>query len=176
MSEPSFKYCPMCATPLIEKDIGHVRRPACPACNFIQFLNPKLVVVVVIQYMGKLLLGRRNIEPGKGLWNFCGGYVDLGETVQQAAMREVKEEANLDVQLENLIGVYSAGGGSHVIIAYQASILSHQMSSLAPQHEEVSELTFFAWEELPTFAFSVDEEIIRDWKNLIQDPSGGDQK
>ena len=81
-------------------------------------------------------------------------------------MREVKEEANLDVQLENLIGIYSAGGGSHVIIAYQASILSHQISGLAAQHEEVSELAFFAWEELPPFAFAVDEEIIHDWKKL----------
>lgn len=166
MSEFNFRYCPLCATALIEKDIGHVRRPACPACNFVQFLSPKLVVVVVIQYMDKLLLGKRNIEPGKGLWNFCGGYVDLGETVQEAAIREVKEEANLDVQLGDLIGIYSGGEGSHVIIAYQASILSHQMSGLAAQHEEVSELALFAWEELPTFAFSVDQEIVRDWKKL----------
>lgn len=166
MAELTFKYCPMCATALIEKDIDHVCRPACPACSFIQYLNPKLVVVVVIQCMGKLLLGKRNIEPGRGLWNFCGGYVDLGETVQEAAIREVKEEANLDVQLENLIGIYSGRGGSHVIIAYQASILSHQMSSLAAQHEEVSELAFFAWEELPALAFSVDEEIVCDWKKL----------
>lgn len=166
MSESVFRYCPMCATALVEKDINHVRRPACPACSFIQFLSPKLVVVVVIQCMGKLLLGKRNIEPGRGLWNFCGGYVDLGETVQEAAIREVKEEANLDVQLENLVGIYSSGGGSHVIIAYQASMLSHQMSRLAPQQEEVSELAFFAWEELPVFAFSVDEEIVRDWEKL----------
>ncbi len=178
MSESVFKYCPMCATALIEKDISHMRRPACPACNFIQFLSPKLVVVVVIQYMGKLLLGKRNIEPGRGLWNFCGGYVDLGETVQEAAIREVKEEANLDVQLENLIGIYSSGGGSHVIIAYQASILDNRIHHLTPQHEEVSELAFFAWEELPEFAFSVDEEIGKSSMASVctQEASGGDQE
>jgi 8-oxo-dGTP diphosphatase len=133
MSDPIFRYCPMCATALSEKEIDRVRRSVCPECGFIQYLNPKLVVVVVIRYMDKLLLSKRNIEPGKGLWNFCGGFVELGETVQEAAIREVKEEANLDVQLENLIGIYSGEGDPRVVIAYQASILNHQMSSLAPQ-------------------------------------------
>ncbi len=166
MSDPVFRYCPMCATALIEKDIEHVRRSVCPACSFIQFLHPKLVAVVLLQHRDKLLLSKRNIEPAKGLWNFCGGYVELGETVEEAAIREVKEESNLDVQLENLIGIYSEGGGSHVIIAYQASILNHQMSSLAAQYEEVSELAFFPWEELPTLAFPVHQQILRDWKKL----------
>src|SRR6266567_5256415 len=82
MSDPIFRYCPMCATALSEKEIDRVRRPVCPECGFIQYLNPKLVVVVVIRYMDKLLLSKRNIEPGKGLWNFCGGFVELDETVQ----------------------------------------------------------------------------------------------
>ncbi len=166
MSDAIFKYCPMCATPLVENEIEHVRRPVCPQCGFIQYLNPLLVVLVVIRYMDKLLLSKRNIEPGKGLWNFCGGFVELGETVQEAAMREVKEEANLDVQLENLIGIYSGEGDTRVVIAYQATILDQQMSNLLAQRKEVSELALFSWEELPTLAFPVHQRILRDWKKL----------
>ncbi len=166
MSHATFVYCPMCATPLVEKDVSGMLRAACPSCSFIHFLQPKLVVVVVVQYRDTLLLGKRNIEPGLGLWNFCGGYAELGETVEEAAIREVKEESNFDVQLGWLIGIYSAGAASHVIIAYQASMLDHQLSNLAAQLEEVSELAFFRQEELPALAFPVDYDILRDWSTL----------
>jgi ADP-ribose pyrophosphatase YjhB (NUDIX family) len=124
------------------------------------------VVVVVVQYLDKLLFARRNIEPGKGLWNFCGGYVDRGETVEDAAIREVKEESNLDIELGNLIGVYSEAGDSHIVIAYEAQIDEHQVDCLAAQPEEVGELAFFRWEELPTFAFPVHHRILQDLKRL----------
>jgi Uma2 family endonuclease len=65
----------LCATALTEKEVVRVRRLVCPACSFIPFLSPKVVVVVAVQHRGKVLLGKRDIEPGKGLWNFCGGYV-----------------------------------------------------------------------------------------------------
>lgn len=166
MPAPIFSYCPMCASALIEKDIDHVRRPACPECGFIQFRNPVAVALVLIQWREKVLLGKRNIEPGKGLWGFCGGYMELDETPPEAAIREAKEEANLDIQLGNLIGIYSGGEGTNVIIAYQASLLDHQLGSLAPQPEEVSELAFFALDEIPMLAFPVHQQILLDWKKL----------
>jgi len=100
---------------------------------------------------------------------FLRGYVEFGETAQEAALREVKEEANLDVQLGYLIGVYSEGGGSHVIIAYQAHLFPQQLSSLVAQRQEVSELALFAREELPTLAFPVHQQILRDWKKLTSE-------
>lgn len=166
MFDAVFKYCPVCATALVERNFGEVRRPACPACGFIQFFDPKVVAVVVVRHADKFLLGRRNMEPGKGLWSFVGGHVDRGEKVEDAALREVKEETNLDVQLEGLIGVYSTRGNSHILIAYHASIVANQASVLLPQHEEVSELAFFAWEELPRLAFAYDQQILHDWKKL----------
>ena len=166
MQDPAFKYCPVCGTALVEKYIGYVRRSACPACSFILFLDPKLVVIVVVQHEGKLLLGRRNMEPGKGLWSFFGGYVDRGEKVEEAAVREVKEETNLDVQLEGLVGIYSERGNVHVLVVYQGSIVNYQTSTMAMQLEEVSELAFFGLEELPALAFSVDQCILQDWKKL----------
>ena len=165
MSEPGLKYCPACASPMVEKHIFDAPRLTCTKCDFIFFLNPKLVVVVVISYEGKLLLGKRNINPGKGKWSFVSGYVNRGEAVEDAAIREVKEETNLDVRLEKLIGVYSANGNPNVLVVYQASIVNNELSSLTAQDEEVSELTLFSLEELPELAFPFDNQILADWKN-----------
>jgi 8-oxo-dGTP diphosphatase len=100
------------------------------------------------------------------LWSFFGGYVDRGEKVEEAAIREVKEETNLDVQLEGLVGIYSERGNMHVLVVYQASIIDYQASTMAMQHEEVSELAFFSLEKLPALAFSIDQRILQDWKKL----------
>src|SRR4051812_8749045 len=107
MSGLIFRYCPLCATPLIEKCINHIQRAICPQCAYIQYFHPKVVAIVVVQHAKTLLLGKRAIEPGKDLWSFFGGYVEQGEKVEDAAIREVKEETNLDVQLEGFIGIYS---------------------------------------------------------------------
>src|SRR5947209_7964806 len=130
MSNDTYTYCPLCATLLVEKHIYQALRQTCPACGFIHFLEPKLVTVVVVQHENKFLLGRRNIDPGKGLWSFISGYVDRGEKVEEAAIREVKEETNLDVQLERLLGIYSANGNPHVVIAYQADVVNNDVSCM----------------------------------------------
>ncbi len=157
-----FVYCPICATPLVEKHIYSAHRLVCPACTFIHFLEPKVVTVVVLQYEGKFLLGRRNIDPAKGRWSFISGYMERGEKVEEAAMREVKEETNLDVQLEQLIGVYSERGNPHVVIAFRASVLNNDISAMLAQLDEVSELAFFALDQIPTLAFPTDQQILHD--------------
>ncbi len=162
-----FKYCPACATPLLEKTVSHVSRPSCPACGFILFLEPKLVTVVVVQHGGKILLGRRNMEPARGKWTFFGGYVDRGEKVEDAAIREVKEETNLDVRLDALLGLYSERGNPHILVAYAASIINDDISEMAPQPEEISELALFALDEIPDLAFAFDIQILEDWKKQL---------
>jgi 8-oxo-dGTP diphosphatase len=170
--DPTFTYCPICAAHLVEKCIDATPRPTCPECGFILFLAPMLVAVVVVRHEGKFLLGRRNIDPGKGMWSFFGGYVDRGEKVEDAALREVKEETNLDVQLEDLIGIYSEQGDQHVLVGYQASVIEREANRLVAQSEEVSELAFFTWEELPAFAFPVDRHILNDWRRTQRSQQG----
>lgn len=165
MSSAIYKYCPVCSAPLAEKHIYHALRLVCSACDFIFFLEPKVVTVVVVEHVGKLLLGRRNIDPCKGLWSFFSGYMERGEKVEMAAVREVKEETNLDVRLENLIGIYSEEDNPHVVIAYQASVIDNDVSVMAAQPDEVSELAFFAPEMVPPLAFPIDTDIFRDWQS-----------
>ena len=98
-------------------------RPACPACDFVLYLDPKVVVAVAVGHAGRVLLGRRAINPGRGLWSFPGGYVDRGEAVEDAALRETREETGLAVRLTGLLGVYSAVGRPHVVLAYAATAI-----------------------------------------------------
>ncbi|HVB60950.1 MAG TPA: NUDIX hydrolase [Ktedonobacteraceae bacterium] len=158
---PRFKYCPMCATPLVEQDIYHGLRLTCPDCGFINFLEPKVVAVIVIEDEDKILLGKRNIDPGMGRWSFVSGYVERGEKLEEAAIREVKEETNLDVRLERLIGIYSERDNPHIVIAFAASITNNNTNEIVAQPDEVSELAFFALDRIPTLAFPTDTTILQ---------------
>ncbi len=85
------------------------------------------VDVVIENDRGEVLLMRRNTEPFKGTWVLPGGYVEAGETVEQAAVREVKEEVGLDVALTRLLGVYSTPGrdprGAVVSVAFSGKVI-----------------------------------------------------
>jgi ADP-ribose pyrophosphatase YjhB (NUDIX family) len=159
-----FNYCPACGTALAERLIAGVRRAACPACEFVVFADPKVVAVVVVEHAGQVLLGRRSINPGMGQWSFVAGYVNRGEKVEDTALREVKEETNLAVRLDGLLGVYSATGRSHILIAYRANVTPDALRALTPQLEEVSDLAFFGPDEMPPLAFPGDYEIFAAWQ------------
>lgn len=156
-------YCPRCGKKLIEQERFGAIRQTCPdrACGFIHFLDPKVVAVVLVEHAGKLLLGRRNIDPGKGLWSFSGGYVNRGERVEAAALREVKEETNLDIELGDLLGVYSEVGNPVVLIVYRGHAAS--IEKLRPQDDEVMELAFFSPNAIPELAFPYDDNIVAAW-------------
>ncbi len=167
----NYKYCPQCSRELEKREKFGRERLACPSyeCGFVLFADPKVVAVVLLEKDGRLLLGRRNIEPAKGLWTFVGGYVDQGERVEEAALREVKEETNLDVELGELLGVYSQTGVAQILIVYLADIKAGS-AGMQPQVEEVSELAFFPPDGLPELAFPGDGQIMRDWlarRNLV---------
>ena len=160
MADNIYTYCPRCTTPLEDKFVYNATRSTCPRCGFILFLEPKLVAVVVIQREKTVLLGRRNMEPERGKWSFVSGYIDRGEKVEDAALREVKEETNLDVRLDELLGIFSEQGNPHVVIAYRASIINDDCFGMVPQLDEISELIFFSLDNLPELAFPADRQIL----------------
>src|SRR3990172_9015066 len=103
---------------------GAPRRLLCEACGFVFYLDPKLAVGTIISdEHSRVVLVKRAIEPGYGKWVFPGGYVDRGEEVQAAAVREAREETGLEVRLDRLINIYSYTGRTPVIVVYSATLL-----------------------------------------------------
>lgn len=117
-----YQFCPKCGGPLSLLRIKKIepRRLVCMDCHFVFYLDPKVAATTVVEHKGGLVMVKRTVEPGYGLWVIPGGFVDRGETPEDAAVRETKEEANIDVRLTGLIGIYSYPGPSVVVISYAA--------------------------------------------------------
>ena len=97
-------YCERCGTVLTGRQIEGKLLPACPACDHIAYLDPKVAAGVIFTLNGELVLLKRGIEPSVGKWVFPGGYVDRGEPVPVAAAREAREEVGMEIAVEDLIG------------------------------------------------------------------------
>jgi ADP-ribose pyrophosphatase YjhB (NUDIX family) len=134
-------------------------RPVCPACGFTAFYDPKIATAVVVDIDGQIVLQRRAIAPGRGKWTFPGGYVDRGERIEDAAVREVVEEVRLAIEAPRLIGIYSEPGETVVLAAFHASA-NGQAPSLG---DESTEVRLFTLDDLPELAFHRDQRIITDW-------------
>src|SRR3979411_2302349 len=111
-------YCLVCGTALEARHHEDRERPTCPSCGFIHYLDPKVAVAVVLGDERGVLLCRRLIDPGSGLWSFPAGYVNRGEVLEEAAVREVLEELGLAVKLRGIVGVYSERGEPVVLVVY----------------------------------------------------------
>lgn len=120
-------------------------RLICPDCGFIEYANPKVVVGSVARWQGMILLCRRNIHPRKGFWTLPAGYLELGETAPDGALREAWEEARARIELDGLLAVYNIPRLSQVQLIYRARLLS---DTIAPGPES-QDVRLFAWGELP---------------------------
>jgi len=160
----SLNFCSRCGTQLEFGEIeGEDReRLACPSCGHIAYVNPRLVVTVFpITEAGELVLIRRGIEPGKGWWAQPGGFLEVDETVHQAAIRETWEETGLLVAPGEIIGLYTRLEAAVVTIAFEARIVG----GTAMPTREATEITAFAPEDIPWsgIAFSTTTWALRDW-------------
>ncbi len=155
------RFCANCGHALTEREVGGKVRPACPECGAVVFEDPKLAVAVLLERKGQVLMGRRSqhsASPGK--WSFPAGFVDRGERVEDAAIREVREETGLIVRLDALLGLYSATGQTVVLAAYAGTTIG---GTLAPA-DDLTELAFFALNALPEPAFPHDPQIVAEWQ------------
>tara|TARA_B100001123_G_C14960743_1_gene887583 strand:- start:259 stop:765 length:507 start_codon:yes stop_codon:yes gene_type:complete len=157
------KYCKACGHITTERDIEGTQRQYCNNCNYIEFVDPKVVAVAIVtNTQNDLLLVKRNIEPAFGQWAFPSGYVDNGEAVEDAVIRETKEETNLDIVVEKLIGVYSNTGNPIILVVYSASRIGGKLSP-GPESQDVK---WFNLTALPKLPFPHDNKIVDDWMQL----------
>lgn len=162
LSPTTAQFCPLCGGALAREPVPPDQRehPVCTQCRFIYYLNPKVVGCTIPERDGRLLLTRRTINPSRGLWTFPGGYVDFGETVTDAAMRETWEETGLKVDLAGLVGVYTYPGAP-VIIVYNATVISGDLTPCS----ENDLLEWVAPDAIPwaRLAFPSTRAALRDW-------------
>jgi len=158
----TIKFCPLCASALRVEPVPPDQREqsVCTRCGFVFYLNPKLVAGTIPEQDGRILLTRRSINPGRGLWTFPGGFVDFGETATDAAVRETFEETGLRVALTGLHNVYTYPGAP-VIIVYTAKVLGGAITTCAENDcVEWRPPSEIPWDAL---AFPSTREALREW-------------
>ena len=146
-------FCVNCGAPLVVKKIEGRDFEVCPVDGYVLWRDPKVAAAVVVEVEGGVVLGRRAIEPGYGLWCLPGGFVNDDEDPAAAAVRECLEEINAEVELTSLLGVYHIGktaASSIVGIAYRGRLVDGATISPGP---EMLEVGVFAADALPPIAF-----------------------
>ena len=119
-------------------------RRTCNICNFIDYVNPKIVTGCIVTLDEKILLCKRAIEPRSGFWTLPAGFLEEGESVEAGAMRETLEEANAKIEIDRLLAVYSVPRISQVQIMYRAKLIS----DFSPGPESL-EVALFDWKDIP---------------------------
>ncbi len=157
------KFCPRCGGKLEERYLAveqHLRK-VCSQCSFIFYFNPKVVAAAVPRQEDRIWLVRRNIEPSSGAWTFPGGYVDLGECVPEAAIRETYEETLLRIRLEDLLNIYSYVDVGTVLVVYRATVIGGE-AGITPESQEVKA---FPLDDIPwtSLAFPSTREALADY-------------
>ena len=122
----AFRFCPRCGGGLDTRRLKPADPPrlVCAACGFVFYLDPKIAAGTIIRAASnRIVLVRRAIHPGYGKWVFPGGYVDRGESLTAAALREAREECGLEVRLEGLVNIYSYEGRTPIIVVYAGTVI-----------------------------------------------------
>ena len=163
----TLNYCSRCGSPLaFGPQPAETRdRLACANCGFIAYVNPRLVVSTLpVTDDGRVVLLRRGIEPGYGLWAQPGGFLEIDETAHEGAVRETLEETSLLVEPTDLVGVYSRPQAAIVVVAWEARIVGGAAQPTA----ESLEVRDFAPDALPwsKLAFQTTTWALRDWLRL----------
>lgn len=164
--EPVFRFCPRCGGRLVARQLktGDPERLVCLSCQRVLYLDPKVAVGTIIRDTAdRVVLVQRAIEPGYGRWVFPGGYVDRGEPLETAALREAREECGLEVRLDGLVNLYSYPGRTPIIIVYAATALQGTLCV----DDESLDVRWFDRDEIPwtSLAFPSTFHALTDYYN-----------
>lgn len=145
-------------------------RLTCTDCGFIAYENPKIIAGSVVEVDGGVLLCRRAIEPRSGFWTLPAGYMELGETVEEAARREAWEEARARIAPEGILAIYSIARIGQVQVLFRARLAEPGWAA-GPESLEVRS---FAWEEIPweEIAFPSARWALHEWHRTRGNPLG----
>ena len=156
-------FCPRCGSEMEEAEVAGRVRQVCPACHHVVYHNPVPGAGVLVEMEGGIVLIQRGEEPFKGWWALPAGYIEADESVEQAAVRECKEETGLEVELLELYGVGSFPEGpvqSGIIIFYRARPTGGNLIA----GDDAQDVAVFAPDSIPEkLAFRTHREVVGRW-------------
>ena len=156
-------YCIKCGGKTKNEIINgdNIPRNKCEACNYIHYINPKIIVGALPYRNDRVLLCKRDIHPGFGKWTLPSGFMEMGESLEQGAEREAKEEANLKLQLKKLYGTYSIPEIGQVLFIYIGKIMNENFRAA----DETAEVNLFSISNIPwdLIAFPSVEFFLRNY-------------
>jgi len=161
MERKSFSYCPACGSVVEQRMLDKREREVCPECGWTGYENPlPSVAAFVKRRNGKILLVKRGVEPGRGLWALPSGFIEIDETPETACLRELEEETGLKGKIERLIGVYS----QESLMYKNVLIIGYEVKAEGEPNpgSDSEEAVFFHPLGLPTIAFSSHRKIIEE--------------
>ncbi|HEY0941475.1 MAG TPA: NUDIX hydrolase [Steroidobacter sp.] len=167
------KFCGECGAGVTLRVPAGDRLPryVCDACGWVHYVNPRLVVGCVPQLDGGILLCRRSIEPRRGYWTIPAGYMETGETLQEAAARESMEEAHARVRIGKLLAIAHLLNAEEVHVVFRAQLESAEFG-IGAESQEVALYPLHAipWHEI---AFSSVAFALR---CLVDDTAAGHEQ
>lgn len=165
----TIKFCMCCGHSLELQHESARLRPVCPRCGWVYYFAPQVAATAILTRGedDKILLVQRGEEPGRGLWGLPGGFVELGETVQDALCREVLEETGYEIELGALIDVWSFFNDvkklAGVVLIYQACVVNGALSiasdSIAAEWAPLERALDFS------LAFETHRQALLRWQN-----------
>ena len=162
----SFRFCPYCGQSW--QQAGSLSTAAnrirCLKCSRELYQDPKIAACAIVQTAGGIVMIKRRYATPDGIWAIPGGFVDVGETVEAAAIREFLEETGLHVTIDRLIGVYSYEDNPVILIVF-SGLTSEAMPKCGPEAVEVA---FFHEADIPwgQLAFPANREALQDYLKI----------
>jgi NADH pyrophosphatase NudC (nudix superfamily) len=156
------KYCPECASPLEVRRIDGLERKVCsaPDCSFTHWDNPVPVVAALVEVQEQIVLAR-NAKWPSDMFSLITGFLERGETPEQAVVREVKEELGLDGQISGFIGLYPFFPANQLILAFSVTA-----TGIVQPSDEIAEVRLVSKQQIGNYEFgqlAITAEIVRAW-------------
>ena len=163
MTHPAPTYCPNCGATLQLAEVSGRQRPVCPECGYVYYHNPVPAVGVLIEKDGGLVLIRRAQPPDVGEWALPSGFIEADESVEEAAIREAREETGLDIALKDMVGVFSFPDGpptSGIIVFYRARPVGGALRA----GDDADAVRVFPPEDIPPLPFRTHRQALARWR------------
>ena len=163
MQPSDYRFCPRCGQQLTEREAFGLLRPACPACGFVHFRDPKVAAAVLLTQDGRVLLIRRDVDPGRGFWALPAGFVEVDELPDEAAVREALEETGLHVAIDGLLSIQRMTNPNKpgMLLTYRGRVNGGQLQA----NDDVSEARWFGASAIPwdQLAFETTRNSLQAW-------------